>query len=143
MSYQWGENAGKLANLDSLQVILSKSTGKIRHCKKNEDVLFTVVPNTGLLTPTYQGGLELLKAGIEDTYQVIMDSDVSEFVASGKSALAKFVKLANPQLKAGEEVLVLDESQNLLGTGRALISGLEMISFNRGVAVAIRHPRKS
>ncbi|MFW9974766.1 MAG: tRNA guanosine(15) transglycosylase TgtA [Candidatus Thorarchaeota archaeon] len=143
LTYQWGENVGKLANLDSLQVILSKSTGKIRHCKKNEDVLFTVVPNTGLLTPTYQGGLELLKAGIENTYQVIIDSDVSEFVASGKSALAKFVKLANPQLKAGEEVLVLDETQNLLGTGRALISGLEMISFNRGVAVAIRHPRKS
>lgn len=143
LTYQWGENVGKLANLDSLQVVLSKSTGKIRHCKKSEDILFTVVPNTGLLTPTYQGGLELLNAGIDDTYRVIMDSDVSEFVASGKSALAKFVKLASPQLKAGEEVLVLDESQNLLGTGRALISGLEMISFNRGVAVAIRHPRKS
>ncbi len=143
LTYQWGENAGKLADLDSLQVILSKSTGKIRHCKRNDDILFTIVPNTGLLTPTYQGGLELLRVRIDDTYQVIMDSDVSEFIASGKSALAKFVKLASPQLKAGEEVLVLDESQNLLGTGRALISGLEMISFNRGVAVAIRHPRKS
>jgi uncharacterized protein with predicted RNA binding PUA domain len=71
-----------------------------------------------------------------------MDSDVSEFVASGKSALAKFVTHVDPNLKAGEEVVVLDEVQNLLGTGKALISGSEMTTFNRGVAVVIRHPRK-
>ncbi len=140
--YQWGTNAGKLADLEDMQIVLSKSTGKIRHCKSDGEILFTVVPTTGLLTPTYRGGQELLRVGIDDTYKIIMDSDVSEFVASGKSALAKFVKHADPNLKAGEEVLVLDEVQNLLGTGRALITGEEMATFNRGVAVVIRHPRK-
>ncbi|OLS29911.1 MAG: tRNA-guanine(15) transglycosylase [Candidatus Thorarchaeota archaeon AB_25] len=140
--YQWGENAGKIADLEDLQIVLSKSTGKIRHCKSNDEILFTVVPTTGLLTPTYRGGQELLQVGVSDTYKVIIDSDVSEFVAAGKSALAKFVKKVAPSLKAGEEVLVLDEVQNLLGTGRAIISGPEMTTFNRGVAVQIRHPRK-
>jgi 7-cyano-7-deazaguanine tRNA-ribosyltransferase len=140
--YQWGENAGKIADLEDLQIVLSKSTGKIRHCKRNDEILFTVVPTIGLLTPTYRGGQELLQVGVSDTYKVIIDSDVSEFVAAGKSALAKFVKKAAPSLKAGEEVLVLDEVQNLLGTGRAIISGSEMTTFNRGVAVQIRHPRK-
>ncbi|MFW9963787.1 MAG: tRNA guanosine(15) transglycosylase TgtA [Candidatus Sifarchaeia archaeon] len=142
LMYQWGENAGKLADHEDLQIELSKSTGKIRHCKSKGEILFTNVPTTGLLTPTYLGGVELLRAGIEETYRVIIDSDVSEFVASGKSALAKFVKHASVTLKAGEEVLVLDEAQNLLGTGRALMTGAEMAFFNRGVAVAIRHPRK-
>ncbi|MHA2207985.1 MAG: tRNA guanosine(15) transglycosylase TgtA [Candidatus Thorarchaeota archaeon] len=141
--HQWGESAGKMADLDSLQIDLSKSTGKIRHCRINDEILFTVVPTTGLLTPTYLGGQELLQAGLNDTYKVVIDSDVSEFVASGKSALAKFIKNAAPELKAGEEVLVLDEEQNLLGTGRSQISGREMAAFNRGVAVQIRHPRKS
>jgi 7-cyano-7-deazaguanine tRNA-ribosyltransferase len=140
--FQWGENAGKIADLEDLQIVLSKSTGKIRHCKSNDEILFTVVPTTGLLTPTYRGGQELLQVGVSDTYKVIIDSDVSEFVAAGKSALAKFVKKAAPSLKAGEEVLVLDEVQNLLGTGRAIISGHEMTTFKRGVAVQIRHPRK-
>jgi 7-cyano-7-deazaguanine tRNA-ribosyltransferase len=140
--FQWGENAGKIADLEDLQIVLSKSTGKIRHCKSNDEILFTVVPTTGLLTPTYRGGQELIQVGVSDTYKVIIDSDVSEFVAAGKSALAKFVKKAAPSLKAGEEVLVLDEVQNLLGTGRAIISGHEMTTFNRGVAVQIRHPRK-
>ena len=142
LMYQWGENAGKLADLEDMEIVLSRSTGKIRHCKSGDEILFTVVPTTGLLTPTYRGGQELLRVGLDDAYKVIMDSDVSEFVASGKSALAKFVKDADPRLKAGEEVLVLDEVQNLLGTGRALISGSEMATFNRGVAVVIRHPRK-
>ncbi|MBY8997505.1 MAG: tRNA guanosine(15) transglycosylase TgtA [Candidatus Thorarchaeota archaeon] len=142
LTYQWGANAGGLADLEDLQIVLSKNTGKIRHCKSNDEILFTVVPTTGLLTPTYRGGQELLRVGLDDIYKVTMDSDVSEFVASGKSALAKFVKHADPSLKAGEEVLVLDEVQNLLGTGRALISGDEMTTFKRGVAVVIRHPRK-
>jgi predicted RNA-binding protein (TIGR00451 family) len=140
--HQWGENAGKLADIEDLQIVLSKNTGKIRHCKTNSEILFTVVPTTGLLIPTYRGGQELLQADLDDTYKVTMDSDVSEFVSAGKSALAKFVKHAESSLKAGEEVLVLDEVQNLLGTGRALISGDEMTTFNRGVAVVIRHPKK-
>jgi predicted RNA-binding protein (TIGR00451 family) len=140
---QWGDNAGEITDLEDLQIVLSKSTGKIRHCKSNGEILFTVVPTTGLLIPTYRGGQELLRVGLDDTYKVTIDSDVSEFVAAGKSALAKFVKNADSGLKAGEEVCVLDEVQNLLGTGKALISGQEMTTFNRGVAIQIRHPRKS
>ncbi|MFX1544372.1 MAG: tRNA guanosine(15) transglycosylase TgtA [Promethearchaeota archaeon] len=143
LMHQWGVNAGELADLDGLKIDLSKSTGKIRHCKIDDEILFTLVPTTGLLTPTYLGGQQLLRIGLNDTYKVVIDSDVSEFVATGKSALAKFVKIASTELKAGEEVLVLDEDQNLLGTGRAQISGCEMTSFNRGVAVQIRHSRKS
>lgn len=142
LTYQWGSRAGNIASLDNLEVVLSKSTGKIRHCKKDDEILFTVVPTTGLLTPTYQGGVELLGVGLEDTYKVIIDTDVSEFVASGKSALAKFVKTASTGLRAGEEVLVLDEEQQLLGVGRAQINGREMTRFKRGVAVQIRHSRQ-
>ena len=140
--HQWKKNAGEIAGLENLDVVLSKSTGKIKHVKLDKDILFTIVPTTGLITPTFRGGQELLRVGIDDTYKVIIDSEVSQFVSSGKSALAKFVKHADNELKAGEEVLVLDEGQNLLGTGRSVLSGSEMMAFNRGVAVMIRHSRK-
>jgi 7-cyano-7-deazaguanine tRNA-ribosyltransferase len=139
--HQWGRNAGGVVDLENLEVVLSKSTGKIKHIKLDDEILFTIVPTTGLVTPTYRGGQELLRVGIDDTYKVIMDSEVSQFVSSGKSALAKFVKHADGNLRAGEEVVVLDEAKNLLGTGRSVLSGDEMIAFNRGVAVMIRHSR--
>ncbi|MHA2360281.1 MAG: hypothetical protein ACXAB5_08410, partial [Candidatus Thorarchaeota archaeon] len=68
--YQWGENAGKIADLEDLDIVLSKSTGKIRHCKSDGEILFTVVPTTGQLIPTYRGGQELLRVSLDDIYKV-------------------------------------------------------------------------
>ncbi|MGY5860311.1 MAG: tRNA guanosine(15) transglycosylase TgtA [Candidatus Thorarchaeota archaeon] len=143
LMYQWGKNAGSVVDIEGIKVVFSRSTGKIRHVTLQDEILFTVVPTTGLLIPTMEGGKALLQANIDDTYLVIMEKDAAEFVAKGKSALAKFVKSAKSNLKAGEEVLVLDEGENLLGTGKALISGQEMAIFNRGVAVQIRHQQKT
>lgn len=137
--YQWGKNVGNIADIDGLQVVFSRSTGKIRHVTLEKEIIFTVVPTTGLLTPTYKGGEVLLQHNIDERFLITMDKDASEFVAKGKSALAKFVIDAHTSLKAGEEVLVVDETRILLGTGKALLSGSEMLVFDRGVAVVIRH----
>ncbi len=141
LMYQWGENAGDIANKEGIQVVFSRSTGKIRHVTLEDEIIFTVVPTTGLLTPTFKGGEILLHTNIDSTFLVTMEKDAAEFVAKGRSALAKFVKNASSKLKAGEEVLVVDNESNLLGVGRTLLSGVEMLVFNRGVAVNIRHSR--
>lgn len=138
-SYQWGRQVENLTDMSGLEVALSRNTGKIRHVKDGEDILFTMVPATGLLTPTYSGGQRLLSAGIDKDYIVTMDNEVAEFVADGKSALARFVKEACGNLRAGEEVLVVDEAGGLLATGKALLTGKEMMQFSRGAAVLIRH----
>jgi len=137
--YQWRLDATEFLKQDEVEIELSRSTGKIRHIRREGEILFTLVPTTGLLTPTYEGGIELAKMGLDEEYIVVMTQEASEFVARGKSALAKFVKQVGPQLHAGEEVLVVDEEGTIVGTGRTLLSGFEMLSFNRGVAVAIRH----
>jgi len=137
--YQWGKKTGDIANIEELQVVISRSTGKIRHVTLENDIIFTVVPTTGLLTPTFKGGEILLQHDIDDVFLVTMEKDAAEFVAKGKSALAKFVTNVSSNLKAGEEVLVVNSERQLLGTGRALISGSEMLAFDRGVAVIIRH----
>ena len=40
---------------------------------------------------------------------------------------------------AGEEALVFNKSGDLLGVGRAVLSGEEMKYFKRGTAVKVRH----
>ncbi|MFW9956835.1 MAG: tRNA guanosine(15) transglycosylase TgtA [Candidatus Odinarchaeota archaeon] len=141
LRYQWGEEAAVLADKGNLTAKISKSTGKIRYVSQDGHILFTMVPTNGLLTPTFQGGIELLNLGIDGRYIVRIDDEVREFVAKGKSALAKFVVTADSKLIAGEECLVVDSEMNLLGVGRALLSGEEMLIFKRGVAVNIRHSR--
>jgi uncharacterized protein with predicted RNA binding PUA domain len=109
--------------------------------KQEGNILFTLVPTTGLFTPTYEGAIELIKMNLDSRYRVVIKNEVSEFVEKGKSALAKFIAYADPLLRAGEEAIVINEEGELLGVGRALLSGEEMKSFSRGVAVNIRHAK--
>jgi len=41
-------------------------------------------------------------------------------------------------IRAGDEVLVVDEDDALLATGKAVLSPLEMLQIRRGVAVSVR-----
>ncbi len=140
-AYQWGINVSDTF-LESLEVVYSRSTGKIRHLKREGEILFTVVPTTGMLTPTFEGGLKLLAQKIPEEYIVTMEEEASEFVAAGKSALAKFVTSASHTLRAGEETLVVDPAGNLVGVGKSILNGREMLAFHRGVAVMTRHSKK-
>ncbi|NWF96847.1 MAG: tRNA guanosine(15) transglycosylase TgtA [Candidatus Thorarchaeota archaeon] len=137
-AYQWSLDLNRL-HPENFRISVSRSTGKIRQIHSEEGVLFTLVPNTGLLTPTFLGGSAMLKAGLDRRYIVAVEDDAVEFVAEGKSALARFIHYADPELRPGEEVLVTDTRGVLLGVGKALLSGRGMRAFRRGVAVSIRH----
>ncbi|MHA1772121.1 MAG: tRNA guanosine(15) transglycosylase TgtA [Candidatus Thorarchaeota archaeon] len=140
MAYQWNVNHSLLP--EDIRIEVSKGTGKIRYVKQGEEVLFTMVPTTGLLAPTVAGGVLLEKMEIPTRYRVKMHSDAVEFIRAGKSALAKFVIEADPELRSGEEVLVQDPDGDLIAVGRAVLNGPEMLRFQRGVAVNIRHSKK-
>jgi len=141
-SFQWGISGNGIIDSESVVVVLSRKTGKIRHVKDGDTILFTLVPTTGLLTPTLEGGKRLLQVGISEHFLVTVNDDSAEYVRKGKSALAKFVLKASSDLLAGEEVLIVDKESTLLGTGRALLTGPEMLQFSRGVAVVPRHSKR-
>lgn len=115
----------------------------MRHVLSGDELVFTLVPTTGLLTPTYSGGQLLIDAGLDEVYHVVMEEEAAEYVAKGRSALAKFVAWASDDLRAGEEVVVLGPDRQMVGVGRALLTGPEMLAFSRGVAVQTRHSKRS
>jgi 7-cyano-7-deazaguanine tRNA-ribosyltransferase len=48
LSIQWGITEVSRLNLDSMNFTFSKATGKLRHVSRNGEILFTVIPSTGL-----------------------------------------------------------------------------------------------
>jgi predicted RNA-binding protein (TIGR00451 family) len=70
--------------------------------------------------------------------RVVVRSEVGDFIREGRSVFARHVVGADPELRPGDEAIVLDERGGLLGVGRALMSAAEMLSASRGVAVRIR-----
>ena len=135
--YQFGSGCGTALFPEGCEFLLS-TTGRIRQILFTGIRLATVRASDGRLTLGIEGAKRLLAAIPAPGYRVIIREDVAEFVAQGKNAFAKHVVAADPQIRAGDEVLVVAEGDRLIACGIALLSGPEMLAFNYGGAVRVR-----
>lgn len=136
--YQFGRGAGKILFPESCKFVLSPKTGKIRQVKDRGVRVATLKADTGLFTLSIEGARRLHSYFEYPKLRVVVLKDVSEFVAKGRSVFAKHVVEVDENIRANDEVLVVDEDDNLLATGKAVLSAREMLEFERGVAVMVR-----
>ena len=138
--FQFGRGAGEALFPD--QVTFSYSTTKrVRYVSLAKDRLVTVRANDGRFTLGYPGASALHAFLPAPANRVVIMEDAVPFVADGKNAMAKHVISSDPNIHAEDEVFVVDESDNLIATGMAILSGSEMIGFNYGTAVKVRQGR--
>jgi conserved protein with predicted RNA binding PUA domain len=135
--YQFGGNVGTSLFPEGCTFIYS-TTGRIRQVLYEGVRLATVRASDGRLTLGIEGARRLQAAIPAPGYRVTVRDDVAEFVVKGKNAFAKHVTAADPQIRAGDDVMVVAGNDRLLACGAAVISGPEMIAFNYGVAVKVR-----
>lgn len=110
----------------------------MRYLYRDDELIATLRPTDGMLALTLGGAKLLMRAGCFKNI-VTVRTDVSDFIRRGRNVFAKHVTRASLTIRPEDEVIVVDEENNLLATGRALLSGEEMLSFRRGVAVKVRH----
>ena len=128
--YQFGKGAGKL---------LVPGDGIVRapypkhQLFSGKTQLATLIPQYGTLALTADGGMRLREW---KDYRV----KIADFIPHS-TILAPGVIDADPQICPNDEVLV--EGDKIFGIGRAVMSGWEMKESTRGVAVELRHVRKS
>jgi len=102
------------------------------------EILCTIRASDGFIVLNKKGA-ELVHAVLKPPrLRVTVEDEVAEFIANGKTLFAKHVVGADPEIRPAEEVLVVDSRDRLVATGKALLSGEEMLAFKTGVAVAIR-----
>lgn len=127
VDYQFGKGAGDMllrnayvkADFPRFQVFAEKQ-------------LATLVPRYGSVSLTIEGGNRLLH---HPYYHVV----IGNFMPHG-SIMAPGIINADPQIRPNDEVIV--EGEKIFGVGKALMSGWEMISSDKGIAVQLRHSRK-
>ncbi|MBE8539512.1 PUA domain-containing protein [Geoglobus acetivorans] len=136
--YQFGRGAGKALFPESCQFIVSRKTGKIRQIMDDGRRIATIKPESGWLSISIEGARRLKDLLPYPQLRVVVDSRVAEFIAEGKNVFAKHVVDVDSTIRANDEVIVVDESDNLLATGKAVLSAFEMLEFQRGVAVDVR-----
>ena len=139
MDYQFGEGAGELLS-DKIRIKRSRKSGRIRYIHEGKDLLATVRARDHFILPKKALAEKMLEKFLPPKLRVIVedDKDVIDCVKEGKSVFAKFVVNVDPELRAGDECLVVDKDDNLLRIGTLSLSPVEIDDFTRGVAVKTR-----
>ncbi|PVX23546.1 MAG: pseudouridine synthase [Candidatus Bathyarchaeum sp.] len=136
--YQFGRAVGAKLFPDKIKIVYSRNTGKIRHIHLGEELLATLRPTTGLFILTIAGAKRMMREVDSPRLWVKVEDYAEPFVAKGRSAFAKHVIDADTKIRPQEEVIVVNSKNEVLAVGRALLSGTEMKSFSRGMAVRVR-----
>ncbi|MFH0897623.1 MAG: PUA domain-containing protein [Candidatus Bathyarchaeota archaeon] len=137
-NYQFTENIGRVFFPRKVEISLSKRTGRIRHIYLNGVLIATLRPTDGLFSLTIDGAQRLRSLIKPSGLRVVVQGDVEKFAKEGKNIFARHVINADVEIRPGEEVIVTNEKDEVLAVGRALLTGKEMPSFKRGVAVKTR-----
>ena len=137
-NYQFGREVGAVLFKRNVLIECSRKTGRIRHIYFKGKLIATLRPKDGYLALTPAGASVILDGVKQAPNLVVVDSTVGEAIRGGGDVFAKHVVRADRSLRPGEEAIVIDEQGGLLGVGSAVLSGREMTSFKRGVAVNLR-----
>ncbi len=137
-NYQFDKEIGRTFFPDEIEIALSKKTGRIRHIYLNGTLIATLRPTDGLFSLTVNGAKRLSSIIGPFRFRVIVQTEVEKFAKEGRNIFARHVANADIEIRPGEEVIVTNEKDEVLAVGRALLTGREMLSFKRGVAVKTR-----
>jgi uncharacterized protein with predicted RNA binding PUA domain len=136
--YQFGRGAGDALFPDDATLDIEYSTGGRPNQIHADDGRLTSMNTDGRFTLGFAGGLRLQEALDAPAYRVVVGDDSEPFVRDGKNAFAKFVRDVDPEVRPGDEVLVVHESGELLAVGRAELGAAAMRDFDTGMAVKVR-----
>ena len=136
--YQFGRGVGAELFPKDVKIALSRRTRRIRYIYLDGKRLATMRPTDGMLSLSISGARRIVEGMVPARCFVRVQDDVSKFIAEGGDVFAAHVVEADEEIRAKDEVVVLDANEKVLAVGRATLSGEEMKAFKRGVAVKIR-----
>lgn len=138
LSMQFDRDAVACIDNAMLSYVKSKNTGRIRNVSVGGAHAFSIRATDGYISLTDEGA-RILHGVLEyPSYRVKIESDAVPFVKEGSNVFAKFVLDADPDIRPGDEVLIVDDEDSLIGHGRCVMNREEMLAFRRGMAVRTR-----
>ena len=136
--YQFGTGAGKALFYGNIQIVKSRKTGKIRHVYDDEDLIATLRASDGIFVLSMNGAKRLNEFLKYPKNRVVVNSDAEPFAREGKSIFAKFVIDIDINIRANDEVLIVNENDDLLAFGKSILNAGEIKDFKVGQAVKTR-----
>lgn len=136
--YQFGTGAGDALFDGKIEIEKSKNTGKIRHIYSNKELIANMRASDGYFVLANEGAKRLHRMMNYPKNRVVVNKDSEPFVREGKSVFSKFVIECDINIRANDEILIVNENDDLLGFGKSLLNHNEIMSFNTGQAIKTR-----
>jgi 7-cyano-7-deazaguanine tRNA-ribosyltransferase len=135
--YQFDRGVGEVLFRGELRAVKGKG-GKIRQVWVDDKPLCSVRASDGFIILNREGAIRVHSALKFPRLRVVVADEAVPFVQKGRDVFAKHVIDADPEIRPAEEVLVVDQKDRLVATGKAVLTGEEMKVFKVGVAVKVR-----
>ncbi len=135
---QFGRGAADAILAGTLSYVISKNTGKIRNVSADGEHVLSLRAEDGLFTLKAAGARRLHRAFSSPRLRVVVQPDSVPFHREGKNVFAKFVEDADPEVRPGDEVLIVSPDDELCAVAQAAMNRREMRAFKRGVAAHVR-----
>ncbi len=132
---QFGKKAEKALLGGVLSFVKSKN-GRIRNVLCDGKHILSLRAEDGYFSLKLEGAKKLLSLPYPEM-RVVVGEESENPVREGKNVFAKFVVDAD-NIMIGNEVVIVNREDDLLGVGRALMVKEEMLTFKRGIAIKIR-----
>jgi conserved protein with predicted RNA binding PUA domain len=137
--YQFGKNVGSKLFPENVRMEHSPRTGRIRFINLDGERLATLRPTDGLLSLSIKAAKIIAENAAFAHCFVTVKDEVSKYIAAGGDVFAVHVTKVDSEIRASDEVIVVDEDRVVLAVGKAMLSSVEITAFKSGVAVKVRH----
>lgn len=136
--YQFGFGAGDALFDGNIKIEKSKKTGKIRHIYDGKVLIVNMRASDSYLVLSKEGAKRLHNAMPYPKNRVVVNKDSEPFALDGKSVFCKFVVDCDDNIRAKDEVLIVNEQDKLLAYGKSLLGACEIKEFKTGQAIKTR-----
>ncbi|OLS26186.1 MAG: tRNA-guanine(15) transglycosylase [Candidatus Heimdallarchaeota archaeon LC_3] len=137
LSYQFGINS--FEKLPTFIFEFSRKTNRMKNFSTTNGIPWGVIRAHDNLIIPQTDLIKWLHSYMQyPNGRVIVENDVESFVSDGKSVFCKFVKDTDKKLRIGDEVIIVNSNDDLLGTGTLNYSPQEISFFTKGIAVKTR-----
>ncbi len=135
--YQFFKGAGRLLSQGELDFVKNRK-GRIRNVLLDGDHILSSRHYDGLFTLKEEGAWILHNNSEPPVMRIIVDEDSEEYNRTGKNVFCKFVIDAWNDIRAGDEVLIVNENDELCALARAFLNREEIRIYEKGLAARTR-----
>jgi 7-cyano-7-deazaguanine tRNA-ribosyltransferase len=131
---QFGTRASDALLEGTIEFVRSPNNLRVRNIKVDGDHVASLRAEDGLLSLRWAGAERIRRHVPAPSCRLVVDDDAAPFIREGKNVITKSVQRADPDLRPGDDALIVTAKDELLGVGRLVLSGHEVKQVDRGVA---------